>query len=96
MVRRPGVGVARRRARRRRASAAIEASGCRRQRKASGLLFWLFGLLGAMPGDSLDDLYPGSGIVSWAWQRWTGVADEELVTVPAVGAGAVAGVQEAS
>jgi hypothetical protein len=57
---------------------------------------WLFGLLGAMPGDSLDDLYPGSGIVSWAWQRWTGVADEELVTVPAVGAGAVAGVQEAS
>jgi hypothetical protein len=33
---------------------------------------WLFALLGALPGDSLDDLYPGSGIVTWAWQRWTG------------------------
>jgi hypothetical protein len=33
---------------------------------------WLFGLLGAEPGDMLDDLYPGSGIVTWAWQRWTG------------------------
>lgn len=28
---------------------------------------WLFDLLGARPGDSLDDLYPGTGIVSRAW-----------------------------
>lgn len=32
---------------------------------------WLFELLGALPGDHLDDLYPGSGIVTWAWQRWS-------------------------
>jgi hypothetical protein len=46
---------------------------------------WLFGLLGALPGDSLDDVYPGSGIVTWAWQRWTGLADEELVPALAPG-----------
>jgi hypothetical protein len=58
---------------------------------------WLFGLLGALPGDSLDDLYPGSGTVTWAWQRWTGAfADEELVPVQTPAAGGVAGVQEAS
>jgi hypothetical protein len=58
---------------------------------------WLFGPLGALPGDSLDDLYPGSGIVTWAWQRWTGaLAEEELVPAltPATTAGA--GVQESS
>jgi hypothetical protein len=58
---------------------------------------WLFDLLGALPGDSLDDLYPGSGIVTWSWKRWTGApADEELVPVPAPAAGGVAGMQEAS
>jgi len=32
---------------------------------------WIFGLLGARPGDVLDDLYPGSGAVSLAWQAFT-------------------------
>lgn len=37
---------------------------------------WLFRLLGARPGDHLDDLFPGSGIVAWSWDRWTGRADQ--------------------
>lgn len=32
---------------------------------------WLFGLLGAAPGDQLDDLFPGSGAVSRAWAAFT-------------------------
>lgn len=31
---------------------------------------WVFGLLGAEPSDSLDDLFPGSGAVSDAWARF--------------------------
>lgn len=32
---------------------------------------WLFGQLGAREGDSLVDLYPGSGAVTEAWTRYT-------------------------
>lgn len=28
---------------------------------------WLFGVLGAEPGDELDDLFPGTGVVSECW-----------------------------
>lgn len=30
---------------------------------------WVFQLLGATDGDTLDDLFPGSGIVAWCWDR---------------------------
>lgn len=33
---------------------------------------WLFQLLGAMPLDHLDDLFPGSGAISVAWARFCG------------------------
>jgi hypothetical protein len=33
---------------------------------------WIFGLLGALPGDVLDDLFPGSGAVSRAWAAYSG------------------------
>jgi hypothetical protein len=33
---------------------------------------WLFGLLGALPGDALDDMYPGSGMVTRSWAAWCG------------------------
>jgi hypothetical protein len=33
---------------------------------------WMFRQLGATHGDSLDDLFPGSGAVSVAWARFTG------------------------
>ena len=36
-------------------------------RKPLAFCAWLFDALGMMPGDSLDDLYPGTGIVSRAW-----------------------------
>jgi hypothetical protein len=35
--------------------------------KPSRFCFWLFDLLGALPGDELNDFYPGSGGVGRAW-----------------------------
>lgn len=35
---------------------------------------WVFAHLGACAGDSLDDLFPGSGAVSLAWRRYTSAA----------------------
>ncbi len=32
---------------------------------------WMFSLLGARPGDTLDDMFPGSGGVAIAWDSWT-------------------------
>lgn len=32
---------------------------------------WMFQLLGAMPGDDFHDLYPGSGLVTRAWEDYT-------------------------
>jgi hypothetical protein len=32
---------------------------------------WMFAQLGALPGDELVDLFPGSGAVSRAWERYT-------------------------
>lgn len=32
---------------------------------------WLFELLGARPGDELEDMYPGSGIVARTWRAWS-------------------------
>ena len=31
---------------------------------------WLFDLLGLDPDDTFDDLFPGSGAVARAWERW--------------------------
>lgn len=36
-------------------------------RKPLAFCTWMFGLLGMGPGDSLDDLFPGTGVVSRAW-----------------------------
>ncbi len=35
--------------------------------KPAAVIYWILGLLGARPGDELDDLYPGSGGVARAW-----------------------------
>lgn len=32
--------------------------------------YWIFDVLGAEPGDTLDDLFPGSGIVSRCWAEY--------------------------
>jgi hypothetical protein len=39
--------------------------------KPAAVCRWIFGLLGAQPGDSLDDLFPGSGAVGRAWAAFT-------------------------
>ncbi|MGZ4619815.1 MAG: hypothetical protein ACXV3F_14155 [Frankiaceae bacterium] len=40
--------------------------------KPAAVCRWIFTLLGAGPGDTLDDLFPGSGAVSRAWAAYTG------------------------
>jgi hypothetical protein len=43
-------------------------------RKPIAFCAWLFELLGMMPGDTLVDLYPGTGIVSRAWAELSSTA----------------------
>jgi hypothetical protein len=38
--------------------------------KPEAFCYWLFGLLGLEAGDQMDDLYPGSGAITSAWQRY--------------------------
>lgn len=42
---------------------------------------WLFQLLGATAGDTLDDVFPGSGAVTEAWRRFTGESDAAMKDV---------------
>ncbi len=44
---------------------------------------WLFGLLGALPGDDFVDLFPGSGIVGRAWSAYVSPLQERHVSVGA-------------
>lgn len=39
--------------------------------KPARFAFWLFDLLGALPGDEFADLFPGSGGIGRAWQLYT-------------------------
>lgn len=36
--------------------------------KPEAFVRWLFDLLGAQPGDTLDDLFPGTGVVGQLWE----------------------------
>lgn len=38
--------------------------------KPEGFCFWLFEMLGMQPGDDFHDLFPGSGAVAAAWEKW--------------------------
>ncbi len=44
--------------------------------KPAAFCWWLFGLLQARPGDTFDDLYPGSGGVARAWDLYESAAGE--------------------
>lgn len=44
-------------------------------RKPIAFCVWLFELLGMLPGDSFDDLFPGSGIVGTTWRTIERVGD---------------------
>lgn len=46
--------------------------------KPAAFCYWLFGAMGAVPGDDLDDLYPGSGAVGAAWQAWSHAPQLEI------------------
>jgi hypothetical protein len=39
--------------------------------KPAAVCRWIFDLLGAAPGDTLDDLFHGSGAVTRAWAAYT-------------------------
>lgn len=43
-------------------------------RKPGEFCAFLFRALGALPGDTLDDLFPGTGIVGRAWSEWCRVS----------------------
>lgn len=40
--------------------------------KPRDFCLWLFSVLGAEPGDTLDDMFPGSGAVRAAWAEYVG------------------------
>jgi hypothetical protein len=46
-------------------------------RKPIRFCFWVFNLLGASPGDDLDDLFPGSGVVGRCWSEFRRTSMEE-------------------
>ena len=39
--------------------------------KPAAFCYWMFDLLGALPGDELFDLFPGSGGITRAWEAFT-------------------------
>jgi hypothetical protein len=47
--------------------------------KPAAFCRWMFELLGAAPGDALDDLFPGSGVVARAWAAYTGDPSPEAL-----------------
>ncbi len=44
--------------------------------KPAAFAFWLFGLLGARPGDTMDDMFPGSGTIGRAWTMFSDMAPD--------------------
>ena len=44
--------------------------------KPAAVCCWVFDILGARRGDTLDDLFPGTGAVTLAWQRFQGEPDQ--------------------
>lgn len=40
--------------------------------KPRAFCMWVFDLLGAAPGDTLDDIFPGTGAVGVAWEEFVG------------------------
>ena len=51
--------------------------------KPQAFCYWTFDCLGARLGDTLDDLFPGSGTVTAAWQSY--IRAPQLWTVDASG-----------
>lgn len=56
---------------------------------------WVFGLLGALPGDEVDDLFPGSGVVAAEWKSYCAQGWLPTVREPNDGSGKQARVRQA-
>lgn len=41
--------------------------------KPEGFCFWIFDLLGALPTDDFTDVFPGTGGVQTAWEKWCAI-----------------------
>jgi hypothetical protein len=52
-------------------------------RKPLAFCTWMFGLLGMAPGDELDDLFPGTGVVGRAWAAVSSGAPGDTSLTPA-------------
>lgn len=50
--------------------------------KPAAFCRWMFDLIGALPGDTLDDLFPGSGAVARAWTAYTTTAPDPSDQAP--------------
>jgi hypothetical protein len=46
--------------------------------KPEDFCLWIFALLGLQRGDELVDLFPGSGAVTSAWEKWRQVCDKTI------------------
>ena len=53
--------------------------------KPDRFCFWLFEILALQPEDKFDDLFPGSGAVTQAWELWRAKELERRVTGEAFG-----------
>ncbi len=53
--------------------------------KPAAFCHWVFTLLGAAPGDTLDDLFPGSGAISRAWAAYTADVPTHTAVTDALG-----------
>jgi hypothetical protein len=51
-------------------------------RKSIKFVNWLFGLLGAAQNDTLDDMFPGSGIVTRCWNEFCRLGTEASLPSP--------------
>lgn len=47
--------------------------------KPAKVCMWAFEMVGAQPQDTLVDLFPGTGAVTKAWERWCGGFEKELL-----------------
>lgn len=48
--------------------------------KPEGFCFWLFELMGMKSGDKFIDLFPGTGAVTRAWEKFSGDQQEALAS----------------
>lgn len=54
-------------------------------RKPREFCRWVFTLLGAQSGDTLDDLFPGSGAVGAAWEEFSGARPQRELVLQGAG-----------